>query len=127
LPYEIEKKSGGMTALAGLPLYLELAYVMGLRLMISEYVRERRGDRGWTDDQMIVALVLLTLVIVHRDISDRGEREEIQEIDAEHAKTWPSRLVAAEGGAVLDSQVQAVETGSEPGSKGPLSGLVKLT
>ncbi len=27
--YEVEKKSGGMTGLAGLPPYLEFGYVMG--------------------------------------------------------------------------------------------------
>jgi hypothetical protein len=59
--YEIEKKPGGMTALAGLPLYLDLAHVMGLRRLISEHVRARRGDQGWTDDQMIMAVVLLNL------------------------------------------------------------------
>ena len=28
--YEVEKRPGGMTALAGLPTYLEFGYVMGL-------------------------------------------------------------------------------------------------
>jgi len=59
--YEVEKKAGGMTALAGLPLYLELAHVMGLPSLIAEQVRVRQGDQGWTDDQMIMALVLLNL------------------------------------------------------------------
>jgi hypothetical protein len=55
--YEIEKKSGGMTALAGLPLHLDLAYVMGLRRMISEYVRARRsGLDGRPDNRGIGAL-----------------------------------------------------------------------
>lgn len=50
-----------MTAMAGLPLYLEFAHVMGLRRMICEYVQARQGDQGWTDDQMIMAFVLLNL------------------------------------------------------------------
>jgi hypothetical protein len=50
-----------MTALAGLPLYLEFAHVMGLARLIAEHVRARQGDQGWTDDQMITALVLLNL------------------------------------------------------------------
>lgn len=59
--YEIEKSSGGMTALGGLPTYLELSHLMGLRRLISDHVRARQGNQGWTDDQMIMALVLLNL------------------------------------------------------------------
>ena len=59
--YEVESRSGGMTALAGLPMYLEFAHVMGLRRLISEHVEVRAGNQGWTDDQMIMALVLLNL------------------------------------------------------------------
>ena len=59
--YEVDKKPRGMTALAGLPLYLDLAHVMGLRRLISEHVRARQGDQGWTDDQIVMALVLLNL------------------------------------------------------------------
>jgi hypothetical protein len=59
--YEVEKKAGGMTALAGLPLYLEFAHVMGLPRLIADGVRARQGDQGWTDDQMIMALVLLNV------------------------------------------------------------------
>jgi hypothetical protein len=59
--YEVEKKSGGMTALAGLATYLEFAHLMGLRRLISDHVQARPGDQGWTDDQMIMALVLLNL------------------------------------------------------------------
>jgi hypothetical protein len=59
--YEIEKRNGGLTALAGLPLYLELAHVMGLPRLIADHVRARQGDQGWTDDQMIMALMMLNL------------------------------------------------------------------
>ena len=33
--YEVEKRSGGMTGLAGLPPYLEFGYVMGLGAAIA--------------------------------------------------------------------------------------------
>jgi hypothetical protein len=59
--FEIEKQPGGMTALAGLPLYVEFAHLMGLPRLITDQVRARQGDQGWTDDQMIMALVLLNL------------------------------------------------------------------
>jgi len=36
--YEVEKKSTGMTALAGLPLYVEFFHVTGLRGLIAKHV-----------------------------------------------------------------------------------------
>jgi hypothetical protein len=59
--YEVEKKEGGMTALAGLPLYLEFARVMGLPRLIAEHVRARQGDQGWTDEQMVTPLIWLNV------------------------------------------------------------------
>ena len=59
--YQEEKKKGGMTALAGLPTYLDLAHVLGLRDSITRHVRVRQGEQGWTDAQVILSLVLLNL------------------------------------------------------------------
>lgn len=59
--YEVEKQPQGMTALAGLPLYLDFAHLMGLRRLITEHVHVHQGNQGWTDDQMIMALVLLNM------------------------------------------------------------------
>lgn len=59
--YGVEERPGGMTALAGLPLYLEFPHLMGLHRLISDHVRARQADHGWSDDQMIMALVLLNL------------------------------------------------------------------
>ena len=58
--YEEEKTSTGMTSLAGLPVYLDLASVLGL----GDHIRARmhvRESQGWTDEQMILSLVLLNL------------------------------------------------------------------
>ena len=44
--YEEEKRSTGMTALAGLPLYLDLAGVTGLARSIGRHVRLREGARA---------------------------------------------------------------------------------
>ena len=57
--YEEEKKAGGMTALAGLPVYLDLATMMGIGASIEKYVRIKQ--RGWTDKQIILSLILLNL------------------------------------------------------------------
>jgi hypothetical protein len=59
--YEEEKKTTGMTALAGLPVYLELAEKMGFGALIEKHLRVRAGGQGWTDPQIVLALILLNL------------------------------------------------------------------
>lgn len=60
--YESEPTESGMTALGGLPAYLELAIVLGL----AESIRRHLGvcalkEQGWTDTQMVMSLVLLNI------------------------------------------------------------------
>ncbi len=50
-----------MTALAGLPLYLDLAWVIGLVGSIRRHLHLREGRQGWTDAQIVMALILLNL------------------------------------------------------------------
>lgn len=59
--YESEKKTTGMTALGGLPMYLDLAQVIGLSKSVQKHIKARRAGQGWTDAQMVLALVLLNL------------------------------------------------------------------
>jgi hypothetical protein len=59
--YESEKKTTGMTALGGLPAYLDLAQVIGLSKSVQKHLKVRAGGQGWTDAQMVLALVLLNL------------------------------------------------------------------
>jgi hypothetical protein len=59
--YEVEKRPGGMTALAGLPPYLEFGYVMGLSRSIENRLRIRGGDQGWSDGETVMSLILLNL------------------------------------------------------------------
>jgi hypothetical protein len=59
--YEEEESRSGMTALAGLPTYLELAAVAGLGASIEKHVGVRSGDQGWTDRQILMSLILLNL------------------------------------------------------------------
>ncbi|MEE8434600.1 MAG: IS1380 family transposase, partial [bacterium] len=58
--YEGEESATGMTALAGLPVYLDLFAAMGLSRSIEGQVRVRPAQ-GWSDAQMITSLVLLNL------------------------------------------------------------------
>ena len=60
--YQVESASGGMTALAGLPTYLDLAAVSGLTASLERHMKicaER--TQGWTDRPVVMALVLLNL------------------------------------------------------------------
>jgi hypothetical protein len=58
--YEEEKKPAGMTALAGLPLYLDLASALGIPKSIDRHLT-LRPTQGWTDSQMVLSLMLLAL------------------------------------------------------------------
>lgn len=59
--YEIEKNDSGMTAMAGLPLYLDLAKVVGLSKSIEKHLKIREDSQGWTDTQMVLAIVMLNI------------------------------------------------------------------
>ena len=59
--YEAEKETTGMTALAGLPVYLDLARVIGLTQSIERHLKVREGSQGWTDSQMVLSLVMLNI------------------------------------------------------------------
>lgn len=59
--YEEEKNNSGMTALAGLPVYLDLAKVIGLSKSIQKHLKIRKNGQGWTDSQVVLSLILLNL------------------------------------------------------------------
>jgi hypothetical protein len=61
LPYKIEeeKTTSGMTSLAGLPVYLDLASVLNLGTSITQRLHIK--IQGWTDEQIVMALILLNL------------------------------------------------------------------
>jgi hypothetical protein len=58
--YEEEKKTGGLTSLAGLPLYLDLAYALRLPESIERHMA-LRPSQGWSNSQMILSLIFLAL------------------------------------------------------------------
>jgi Transposase DDE domain group 1 len=58
--YEAEHSSGGLTSLAGLPLYVELIVACGLAAAIRQHVHVA-GQQGWLDLQMVLAVVFLNL------------------------------------------------------------------
>ncbi len=50
-----------MTSLAGLPAYLDLAQAMSLGRMADRHLGLRWQRQGWTDCQMVMALMMLNL------------------------------------------------------------------
>ncbi len=60
--YECESAGSGMTALAGLPTYRELAAVSGLTDSTRRHLRACSCQKqGWTDAQIVLPLVLLNI------------------------------------------------------------------
>ena len=61
LPYKYEEETtaSGMTSLVGLPIYLDLASVLNLGESITRHLRIK--IQGWTDEQIVMALILLNL------------------------------------------------------------------
>jgi hypothetical protein len=57
--YEEEKTGSGMTALAGLPLYLDLMSVLDVGASVSKHLHVK--VRGWTDEQILLSLILLNM------------------------------------------------------------------
>ena len=60
--YEADRSSGGLTSLAGLPLYLDLIEAIGLGAAIRQHVHVA-GAQGWLDIQKVLALIFLNLAV----------------------------------------------------------------
>jgi len=58
--YEADRSRGGLTSLAGLPLYLDLVHSSGLAAAIRRHVQVA-GGQGWLDIQMALAVIFLNL------------------------------------------------------------------
>lgn len=60
--YECEPTESGMTGLAGLPAYLELAIISGLTGSIEHHLGAcALKEQGWTDTQIVMSLILLNI------------------------------------------------------------------
>lgn len=59
--YEVEGASSGLTALAGLPPYLDLAHLLGLPGSVAEHLPLCQSGQGYTAAQMVLSLILLHL------------------------------------------------------------------
>ena len=54
--YESERSDEGLTALAGIGVYLELIKVSGLARAVRNHVRVA-GSQGWLDLQMVISVL----------------------------------------------------------------------
>ena len=76
--YEEDRHGEGMTGMAGIGTYLDLACRSGLLRSIERHVKARQGSQGWTDAETVVSLIMLNLVgggcveDVNRLESDKG-------------------------------------------------------
>ena len=63
LPFQYEKEQNavGITGLAGLPLYLDLAKVAKLQRVIERQLGHIGPSQGWTASQHILSVILLNL------------------------------------------------------------------
>ena len=62
LPFQCKEQRSvsGLTALAGLPAYLDLAQAAGLGVAIRRHLKVRgEQSQGWSDYQIVMALILL--------------------------------------------------------------------
>lgn len=78
--YEVDPKERGLTALGGLPLYLEWAHVSGFVEAVRKNLSVR--DSGWSDVSVVMALVLLNVAGGHAvdDLEHLGEDEGFVEV-----------------------------------------------
>lgn len=60
--YEKDLQNNKLTGFGGLPAYLDLAQAGGLPKSISRNLKVSSDDQGWTDSQVVIALILLNLV-----------------------------------------------------------------
>lgn len=59
--YENEKQKSKMTGFGGLPVYLDLAQAAGFQKSIDRHIKIRSNTQGWTDNQIVMSLILLNL------------------------------------------------------------------
>jgi len=60
--YEEDRQGAGMTGMAGIGPYFDLACRSGLVRSIERHVKARQGGQGWTDVEVILSVMMLNLV-----------------------------------------------------------------
>jgi hypothetical protein len=126
--YEVEAQPRGLTGWAGLPVYLDLAGVMGLADSIDCHVGARDRGLGWTDSQQVLSVVLLQLAggdcvdDLERLEADEGLRILIHRLEDRHRPrpARPARLRSASGARGGRHPRPGRHHGGEHQERGPL-------
>lgn len=88
--YQAEEGKTGMTTLAGLPTYMDLASATGLLRSLDRHLKIRGGSQGRTDRQMVFSLMMLNLA--------GGDCvEDIEKLEADEGLCRVIRLAEASG------------------------------
>ena len=126
--YAEENTSTGMTALSGLPAYVDMAEVSGLVESVRTHMNVKKGDQGWTDAQMVMS-VNGGAIMYLRDGSNAGRRRlktgpsatfhRRQSYPVEGVMDVPGGTVSARcGGSLLDQTVTICSPGLSPRVRG---------
>ena len=90
---------GGVTALGGLPSYLELGHALGLGASIEEHLNVREGGQGYTELQFVIPLILMNLAggdcvaDLEKLEGDPGFRQLYERIGLSHLSRSERRLL----------------------------------
>ena len=106
--YEEDKQRDGMTGMAGIGVYLDLACRSEMVRSIERHVEARKGGQGWIDIEMILSLVTVNLVggecveDVDRLESDEGfcqllKKDEGHEVSPDQYCSWSNGQITATG------------------------------
>ncbi len=105
--YEVENRRSEMTALGGLPVYLEFGHVMGLTGYLRNRLSTKQDDEGWSSDRVIMSLVLLNL----------AGGECVDDLRILNGDEGFCRLLADIKGFALPRKVRRAEGGKQKDSK----------
>lgn len=152
LPYAYEDDAGtaGATALAGMPVLLDLIVGAGLGSSISRHIANRTEGRGWSDVAVVVSLILLNIAggdcvddlktlgadggfnrVLRRALQHGLSRRERRELERQLARSGETAVPSAsavfrymEGFRNIEQEkLRAVGTAFVPEPNGPLRGL----
>lgn len=59
--YQADKSSQGATALGGLPVWWDMAHVLGLGDAVRQHLAVRGAGQGWTDSQVVMSLICMNI------------------------------------------------------------------
>ena len=116
--YARERSSTGMTAMAGLGIYLDMMQVSGLCESVHQHVGLKEKSQGWSDVQMITSLMLLNVAggesVSDLDVLEGDERSgasRAEDGDAMGCGGASVRRWSGDGGSSVGASVPSSSSG----------------